>query len=276
MQLIKEITVDGVIYKRNEIQNSRTLKVNRADSTSLTKATCDYIDVKTHPERIVCIEESIDLLLVVFCNSRVLYLVIKRDESRKVIAQQAKQLSIVQVAMTPGEERIQAQKVTEAKETRLQKCADQKAKLLADLSENKAANERAIKIKVDAEKAEDDMLSAAYDSFFVAKHEVSTEVVAAIINSLVDSVIHDTKTAEVAKIDESGFFSDTEATTPKITLLAKSAAKLAKIAQYSAAANAGSFVEQNPDQIVLEECLTIISNAETNACNSGVKRSSRL
>jgi len=239
LQLIKEITVDGVIYKRNEIQNSRTLKVNRADSTSLTKATCDYIDVKTHPERIVCIEESIDLL-------------------------------------PPGEERIQAQKVTEAKETRLQKCADQKAKLLADLSENKAANERAIKIKVDAEKAEDDMLSAAYDSFFVAKHEVSTEVVAAIINSLVDSVIHDTKTAEVAKIDESGFFSDTEATTPKITLLAKSAAKLAKIAQYSAAANAGSFVEQNPDQIVLEECLTIISNAETNACNSGVKRSSRL
>jgi len=68
----------------------------------------------------------------------------KRDESRKVIAQHAKQLSIVQVAMTPGEERIQAEKVTEAKETRLQKCADQKAKLLADLSENKAANERAI------------------------------------------------------------------------------------------------------------------------------------
>jgi len=72
-----------------------------------------------------------------------------------------------------------------------------------------------------------------------------------------------------------GFLGDTEATTPKITLLAKSAAKLAKIAQSSAAANAGSFVEQNPDQIELEECLTITSNAETNACNSGVKRSSR-
>ena len=37
LQLIKEITVDGVIYKRNEIQNSRTLKVNRADSTHYNK-----------------------------------------------------------------------------------------------------------------------------------------------------------------------------------------------------------------------------------------------
>ncbi len=42
------------------------------------------------------------------------------SKSRKVIAQHAKQLSNVQVAMTPGEERIQAQEVTEAKEARLQ------------------------------------------------------------------------------------------------------------------------------------------------------------
>ncbi len=228
---------------------------------AITKATCDYIDVKTHPERIVCIEESIDLLrgLVTFCNSRVTYLVKKRDESRKVIAQHAKQLSIVQVALTPGEERIQSQKVTEAKEARLQKCADQKAKLMADLIKNKVANEKATKEKVDAEQAEDEMLSAAYESFFVAKRKVSSEVVAAIINSLVDSVVSDTKTVEVAKIDESVFFSYTEAATPKITLIAKSAAKLAQIVRSSVAADARPFVELQPQHIELKDYLKLIS-----------------
>ncbi len=136
----------------------------------------------------------------------------KRDESRRVVAQQTKLLSQVQVAMTPAEERIQAQK---AKEAQLQKCADQKAKLLAELKQTETAYEK------------------------------------------------------VEKITDKEFFSDTEVTSPKLPLIAKSSAKLAQIARSSAAANAGSFVEQKPEHIDLQKCLTLIS--ERKQCNNGVK-----
>jgi hypothetical protein len=257
---------------------------------SINKATCDYLDARSHPDRIACIDESLDLLrgLVAFCNSRVVYLVKKRDESRGVIAQHSKLLSQVQAAMTPAEERIQAQK---AKEARLQKCAEQKAKLLADLKKAGETNEVAknceaetkgaeIKntnnVKQEPEQSEDDMLLAAYESYLGAQPRDSNKVVAEILNSLLDKVFDAKRPgATVSKEDESGFFSDTEVTTPKLPLIAKSAAKLAQIARSSAAANAGSFVEQQPEHIDLEECLNLISTSEHVQRNSGVKRTSK-
>jgi hypothetical protein len=254
---------------------------------TINKATCDYLDAETHPDRIACIDESLDLLrgLVAFCNSRVIYLVKKRDESRGVIAQHSKLLSQVQADMTPAEERIQAQK---AKEARLQKCADQKAKLLAALKQTKKANERAVKIMEDDkqpdikiannvtgdhEQSEDDMLLAAYERYLGEQPRDSSEVIAEILNSLLDKVIETKRpAAAVSKENESGFFSDTEVTSPKIPLIAKSAAKLAQIARSSAAANAGSFVEQQPEHIDLEECLNLISTSEHAQRNSCVKR----
>jgi len=76
---------------------------------------------------------------------------------------------------------------------------------------------------------------------------------------LVDRVFDQKRpVAAVSKDDESEFFSDTEVTTPKLPLIAKSAAKLTQIARSSVAANAESFVEQQPEHIDLEECLNFV------------------
>ncbi len=178
----------------------------------ITKATCDYIDAKSHPERVVCIGESIDLLrgLEAFCKSRITYLVNKRDESRKVIEQHAKLLSQVQVAMTPAEERIQAQK---AKEARLKKCAEQKAKLLAELTETKQStalkksehvvikeetDESEAKILSSEEQNEDDMLISAYQSYLADQPRVSREIAVEIADFLIGSVFNSKNAAKVA------------------------------------------------------------------------------
>jgi hypothetical protein len=256
---------------------------------TITKATCDYIDAKSHPERIVCIEESIDMLrgLESFCKSRVTYLVKKRDESRKVIAQQAQVLSQVQTTMTPAEERIQAQK---AKEARLQKCAEQKAKFLAELSvtkENTALKKDKLVVVKEAkddseakkissdEQNEDDMLLLAYESFLADQPRDSKEAAVEIVNLLVENVFDSKVAAEVAKQNESGIFSDSEATSPKISLIAKSATKLAQLVKASAAANAGFIVKQPHEQVNLDDCLELISPSQQDNCNSGVKRSSK-
>jgi len=211
----------------------------------------------------------------------------KRDESRKVIEQHAKLLSQVQVAMTPAEERIQAQK---AKEARLKKCAEQKAKLLAELTETKQStalkksehvvikeetDESEAKILSSEEQNEDDMLISAYQSYLADQPRVSREVAVEIVDFLVGSVFDSKNAAEVAKQNESGIFSDSEATSPKISLIAKSATKLAQLVKSSAAANAGFIVEQQPEQIDLEEGLELVSASQQNHCNSGVKRSSK-
>jgi len=179
---------------------------------TITKATCDYIDAKSHPERVVCIEESIDMLrgLESFCKSRVTYLVKKRDESRKVIAQQDQVLSQVQTTMTPAEERIQAQK---AKEARLQKCAEKKAKFLAELlvtKENTALkkgelvvvneekNENAAKKISSDEQNEDDMLISAYQSYLADQPRVSREIAVEIVDFLIGSVFNSKNAAKVA------------------------------------------------------------------------------
>ncbi len=61
------------------------------------------------------------------------------------------------------------------------------------------------------------------------------------------------------KKDESGFFSDTEVKSPKLPLIAKSAAKLAQIVRSSVAADAGPFVELQPQHIELKDYLKLIS-----------------
>jgi len=93
---------------------------------------------------------------------------------------------------------------------------------------------------------------------------------------LVDRVFDQKRpVAAVSKDDESEFFSDTEVTKPKLPLIAKSAAKLTQIARSSVAANAESFVEQQPEHIDLEECLNLISTTEHIQRNSGVQRTSK-
>ncbi len=130
--------------------------------------------------------------------------------------------------------------------------------------------------KEEHEQSEDDMLLAAYESQIGAQPQVSNEVVAEILNSLVDRVFDQKRpVAAVSKDDESEFFSDTEVTTPKLPLIAKSAAKLTQIARSSVAANAESFVEQQPEHIDLEECLNLISTTEHIQRNSGVQRTSK-
>ena len=231
--------------------------------STITEATCSYLASNTLPDRIDSLEESIDMLrgLTEFCNSRITYLVNQRDESRRVVAQHAKALRQMPVTMTLAEERIQTQK---AKDARLKSNSEQKAKLLAEIKikkEKEAESERAKeKERLDAEKAEDDMLTAAYVRF--EKQE----------NSKIDKVFDDKSTEPVAK-DESGFISDT--TSPKVPLNAKSAAKLAHQARSSAAVDAGSFIEHQPELITLNKCLNLFSNPAHNSSSSGVKRTSK-
>ncbi len=123
--------------------------------------------------------------------------------------------------MSPAEERIQAQK---AKEAQLQKCADQKEKFLAELKQTGKAGERAGKNmqddkrvdiksadneKEDPEQCDDDMLQAAYERYLGEKPRVTSEVLAEILNSMVDNVFEDKSTAAaVNKEDESSCFND--------------------------------------------------------------------